>query len=69
VRPIRHGTVRPFAKAAARAASRTGTEVQPAEVRGSAGPRGPWALLRRRRPTDLPTPEEMEESAEATTVG
>jgi lysophospholipase L1-like esterase len=69
VRPIRRGTVRPVAKAAARAASRTGTEVQPAEVRGSAGPRGPWALLRRRRPTDLPTPEEMEESAEATAVG
>jgi lysophospholipase L1-like esterase len=69
VRPIRRGTVRPVAKAAARAASRTGTEVQPAEVRGSAGPRGPWALLRRRRPTDLPTPEQMEESAEATAVG
>ena len=69
VRPIRRGTVRPVAKAAARAASRTGTEVQPAEVRGSAGPRGPWALLRRRRPTDLPTPEEMEESAETTAVG
>ena len=70
VRPIRRGTVRPVAQAAARAASRTGTEVQPAEVRGSdIGPRGPWALLRRRRPTDLPTPEEMEESAETTAVG
>src|SRR4051812_6012384 len=70
VRPIRRGTVRPVAQAAARAASRTGTEVQPAEVRGSdTGPRGPWALLRRRRPTDLPTPEEMEESAETTAVG
>jgi lysophospholipase L1-like esterase len=70
VRPIRRGTVRPVAQAAARAASRTGTEVQPAEVRGSdTGPRGPWALLRRRRPTDLPTPEQMEESAEATPVG
>jgi lysophospholipase L1-like esterase len=69
VRPIRRGTVRPVAQAAARAASRTGTEVQPAEVRGSdTGPRGPWALLRRRRPTDLPTPEQMEESAEATPV-
>ena len=44
-------------QAAARAASRTGTEVQPAEVRGSdTGPRGPWALLRRRRPTEIPTP-------------
>ena len=70
VRPIRRGTVRPVAQAAARAASRTGTEVQPAEVRGSdTGPRGPWALLRRRKPTDLPTPEEMEESAETSTVG
>jgi lysophospholipase L1-like esterase len=70
VRPIRRGTVRPVAEAAARAASRTGTEVQPAEKRGSdTGPRGPWALLRRRRPTDLPTPEELEESAETTAVG
>src|SRR5688500_8835245 len=70
VRPIRRGTVRPIERAAARAASRTGTEVQPTEVRGSdTGPRGPWALLRRRRPTDLPTPEQMEESAEATPVG
>jgi len=70
VRPIRRGTVRPVAQAAARAASRTGTEVQPAEKRGSdTGPRGPWALLRRRRPTDLPTPEQMEESAETTPVG
>ena len=35
--------------------SRTGTEVQPAEVRGSdTGPRGPWALLRRRRPAGPP---------------
>jgi lysophospholipase L1-like esterase len=70
LRPVRRGTVRPVAQAAARAASRTGTEVQPAEVRGSdIGPRGPWALLRRRRPTELPTPEQMEESAEATAVG
>jgi len=69
VRPIRRGTVRPVAQAAARAASRTGTEVQPAEKRGSdTGPRGPWALLRRRRPTDLPTPGQMEESVEATPV-
>src|SRR3954451_20746153 len=68
VRPIRRGTVRPVAPGAPGAASRTGTEVQPAEKRGSdTGPRGPWALLRRRRPTDLPTPEQMEESAEAAT--
>jgi lysophospholipase L1-like esterase len=59
LRPVRRGTVQPIAQAAARAASRTGTEVQPAEVRGSGtGPRGPWALLRRRRPPELPTPDE-----------
>jgi lysophospholipase L1-like esterase len=70
LRPVRRGTVRPVAKAAARAASRTGTEVQPTEVRGSGtGPRGPWALLRRRRPPEIPTPEEAEESAEAPVVG
>jgi lysophospholipase L1-like esterase len=70
VRPIRRGTVRPVAEAAARAASRTGTEVLPTAVRGSdTGPRGAWALLRRRRPTDLPTPEQLEESAEAAPVG
>ena len=46
-----------------------GVLVQAAEVRGSgSGPRGAWALLLRRRPTDLPTPEEMEESAETTAV-
>ena len=65
VRPIRRGTVRPIAEAAAKAASRSGTEVQPAEVRGSdTGPWGPWSLLRRRRPPEIPTPEEAEESAE-----
>jgi len=64
VRPIRRGTVRPVAQAAARAASRTGTEVQPAEVGGSdSGPWGPWALLRRRRPPEILTPEQAEESA------
>jgi lysophospholipase L1-like esterase len=69
-RPIRRGTVKPVAQAAARAASRTGTEVQPAEVRGSdTGPRGPWALLRRRRPPEIPTPEEAEEAAEAQVAG
>jgi lysophospholipase L1-like esterase len=70
LRPVRRGTVRPVAQAAAKAASRTGTEVQATEVRGSGtGPRGPWALLRRRRPTELLSPEQMEESAEATVVG
>jgi lysophospholipase L1-like esterase len=70
VRPIRRGTVKPVAQAAARAASRTGTEVQPVEVRGSdTGPWGPWALLRRRRPPEILTPEEAEESAEASVPG
>ncbi|MCW2698612.1 MAG: Lysophospholipase L1-like esterase [Blastococcus sp.] len=70
VRPIRRGTVKPVAQAAVRAASRTGTEVQPVEVRGSGiDPRGPWALLRRRRPPDILTPEEAEQSAEAPARG
>ena len=61
LRKLRRETVRPVARAAARAAHRPGTEVQPAEVAGSdSGPRGPWALLRRRRPTEIPTPEEVE---------
>ena len=50
---------RPVAKAAARAASRPGTEVVGAEVRGeSAGRRGPWARLTRRRAAAVmpPTP-------------
>jgi lysophospholipase L1-like esterase len=63
-------TVRPVAQAAARAAHRTGTEVQPTEVRGSGtGPWGAWALLRRRRPPELPTPEQAEEAAEAQVSG
>jgi len=33
-------------------------------VRGSdTGPRGPWARLRRRRPPDLPTPEQAERAS------
>jgi lysophospholipase L1-like esterase len=67
VRPIRRGTVRPMAEAAVRAANRTGTEVQPTRVAGAeAGRRGPWVLLRRRKPTDLLSPEQIEETAEAT---
>jgi lysophospholipase L1-like esterase len=51
---MRRDTVRPVAQAAARAAGRTGTEVQATEVRGEeTGPRGPWARLRRRRPPDI----------------
>jgi lysophospholipase L1-like esterase len=68
-RPIRRGTVRPIAEAAARAASRTGTEVQPTDVRADGGRRGPWVLLRRRRPPEIPTPEQAEESAEAPLTG
>ncbi|MGY2064480.1 SGNH/GDSL hydrolase family protein [Blastococcus sp. SYSU DS0619] len=61
LRSLRRDTVRPVARAAARAANRPGTEVQAAEVAGSeTGPRGPWALLRRRRPTGVPTPEQAE---------
>ncbi|TFV52972.1 SGNH/GDSL hydrolase family protein [Blastococcus sp. TF02A-35] len=61
LRSLRRDSVRPVARAAARAANRPGTEVQATEVAGSdTGPRGPWALLRRPRPTDVPTPEEAE---------
>jgi lysophospholipase L1-like esterase len=70
LRALRRETVRPVAQAAARAANRPGTEVQAAEVAGAhAGPRGPWALLRRRRPSDLPTPEQAEEIAEGAVAG
>ena len=61
---LRRDTVRPVAQAAARAAGRTGTEVQPTAVRGAeSGPRGPWARLRRRRPVEIPTAEQAGESA------
>ncbi|MGY2082567.1 SGNH/GDSL hydrolase family protein [Blastococcus sp. SYSU DS0539] len=67
LRSLRRDTVRPVARAAARAANRPGTEVQATEVAGSeTGPRGPWALLRRRRPTAVRTPEQAE-PAEAET--
>jgi lysophospholipase L1-like esterase len=70
LRALRRDTVRPVAQAAARAANRPGTEVQAAEVAGAqAGPRGPWALLRRRRPPDLPTPDGAEEIAEGAVAG
>ncbi|PRY49370.1 lysophospholipase L1-like esterase [Geodermatophilus tzadiensis] len=56
----RRGAVRPVARAAARAAGRPGTEVRATEVRGSqTGPLGTWARLLRRRPTELPSPEEL----------
>ncbi len=67
---VRRDAVRPVARAAARAASRPGTEVAPAEVRGSGtGPRGPWALLRRRRAPELPTPQQAEDAAEKSVAG
>jgi hypothetical protein len=70
LRSRRRDTVRPVAQAAARAANRPGTEVQGTQVAGShSGPRGPWALLRRRRPPELPTPEEAERAAEASVAG
>ncbi|GAB3356275.1 SGNH/GDSL hydrolase family protein [Modestobacter lapidis] len=54
---MRRDTVRPVAQAAARAAGRTGTEVQATDVRGEeTGPRGPWARLRRRRPPAIAAP-------------
>ncbi len=69
LRNLRRDTVRPIERAAARAAGRTGTEVQPTEVRGSGtGPRGAWARLRRRRLPELPTPEPAQ-SAEHVPVG
>ena len=56
---IRRDTVRPVASAAARAASRTGSEVQPAEVPGpGAEPWAGWALLRRRRPPEIAAVEQ-----------
>jgi lysophospholipase L1-like esterase len=61
---LRRDTVRPVAQAAAKAAGRSGTEVQPTEVRGQEnGPRGPWARLRRRRPPEIPTAEQADEAA------
>jgi lysophospholipase L1-like esterase len=70
LRGLRRETVRPVARAAARAANRPGTEVQAAEVGGSdTGPWGPWALLRRRRPTGMPTPEQAEAEVAAPVAG
>jgi len=57
---LRRDTVRPVARAAAKAAGRTGTEVQPTEVRGEQ--HGPWARLRRRRPVEIPTAEQADEA-------
>jgi lysophospholipase L1-like esterase len=70
LRPGRREVVRPVADAAARAASRPGTEVRATEVQGAdAGPRGSWASLLRRRPTEILTPEQAEEAVEEATEG
>jgi lysophospholipase L1-like esterase len=67
---LRRDTVRPVAQAAARAAGRTGTEVQATEVRGQeTGPRGPWARLRRRRPPEIPAPEQVHQVPDPATLG
>lgn len=61
-RSLRRDSVRPIARAAASAAGRSGTEVQPTSVDGEdVGPRGPWARLRRRRPTQLPEATPVEQ--------
>ncbi|TKJ18797.1 SGNH/GDSL hydrolase family protein [Blastococcus sp. CCUG 61487] len=53
----RRQSVRPVASAAARAVNRPGTEVQSAaKADGTTGARGGWALLRRRRAPEIPTP-------------
>lgn len=70
--PFTSTRARPVTKAAARAASRPGTEVAAAEVRGErAGRRGPWARLTRRRATTVipGTSGNREESGPATMVG
>jgi len=60
---LRRDSVRPVAQAAAKAAGRTGTEVQPTEVSGPGhGPREPWARLRRHRPPEIPTAEQADEA-------
>jgi lysophospholipase L1-like esterase len=63
---------RPIAKAAARAAGLPGTEIAAAEVRGeSAGRRGPWARLTRRRAATVtpPTPPAAEAGLAVTMDG
>jgi hypothetical protein len=58
------------ATAAVRAAARTGTEVTPTSVAGpEPGQWGSWARLLRRRPSEIPTPEEAEEAAEEPVAG
>jgi hypothetical protein len=68
--PFTSTRARPVAKAAARAASRPGTEVAAAEVHGeSTGRRGPWArLIRRRAGAVMPTTSADEEPFEPVTM-
>jgi len=68
LRPGRREVVRPVATAAVRAAARTGTEVRPTEVSG-VETWGSWARLLRRRPSEIPTPEQAEEAAEQPVAG
>ncbi|HEV2885680.1 MAG TPA: SGNH/GDSL hydrolase family protein [Jatrophihabitans sp.] len=69
--PFTSRRARPLAKAAAKAASLPGTEVLPAQVHGeSAGRRGPWArLIRRRTPAVIPPTESGGETFTPATMG
>jgi len=69
--PFTSTRARPVVQAAVRAASRPGTEITGAEVRGEAtGRRGPWARLIRRRTSDVitPTPADAEHTEPATII-
>ncbi len=69
--PFTSTRARPVARAAARAASRPGTEVVGAEVRGErTGRRGPWArLTRRRTETVIPTTSTDADPRQPATMG
>jgi hypothetical protein len=70
--PFTSTRARPVAQAAARAAGRPGTEVLPAEVDGeTAGRRGPWARLIRRRTSAVipPTSDTADSFQPANMVG
>jgi hypothetical protein len=68
--PFTSTRARPVAQAAARAASRPGTEVAAASVHGeSTGRRGPWArLIRRRAAGVIPPTSEAEQQTEPATI-
>jgi lysophospholipase L1-like esterase len=69
--PFTSTRARPVAQAAARAASRPGTEVSAASVDGeSTGRRGPWARLTRRRASGvMPPTSAVAEHEEPETIG